>query len=693
VEEGARISGIVVAREGSPVPGATVRIEWDDYETSVECDAGGRFESHAPRGKTLWVSSSPEGYAPGGVSVVAPASDVRVTVTPESILAGRVVEQGTERPIAGVRVYVDRSVAMDVLDESEATTDAEGRFRLRGLRPGRYEPLIYSDDWRGRAGSVALGYRETSREIRIELTRCPAVRGRVMLPEPLERRGYVRLIAWNGGRRSGTIEEDGSFEVRGVDPGSWLINIDAPPFIEVAARELEVEVDVEELLLAVRRGARISGEVLDDEGNPAAASIALYHGGWGRAPTEQAPGRFAYDGLRPGRYRLTASATGARGRATAELDLAVGEEDIHGLELVLRSRRVSSVRGRLVDADGHPIAGGHASIVGMTSDSHGSADGSFVIEGTEPGIYTLVPERIGLGEMKKPDGSSARVEFEVVDGEDILMEIVVETSDQRIEGRIVDAEGEPFPNVLVAVARETEDRDEYEDALSIARNDESVAVPTNEHGRFAIESLARGTYTLVAYRPEGEELIATGVRTDQRVTLMLDAPGTLSGRVKGATTFELCARRPPQFDRVETVMSRNGSWTIDGLSPGKWSLQIIAAQSSASLTVIVRSGRTTDIGTIALEPFGIVRGRVIDESGTPLAGAEVVALSTHPRTIHGETDAGGWYEIEVPAGWVHVDVPYGHHGSTRSDVKAGEVIELPPIRLESTESRARMRRG
>jgi protocatechuate 3,4-dioxygenase beta subunit len=691
MEQGALITGVVVDREGRPLPGAIVRAESDVSESNSVCDEQGRFRLEAPHGKTIWVWSDPDGHAPGSACVVAPAKDVRIAVTPESVLVGRVVERSTGRPLSNVRVFVERSIALEVADPSVATTDAEGRFRLGGLPPGRYEPSVRSDDWRGKAASVALGYRETSREIRIEVSRAPAVRGRVLLPEPLRRRGFVRLIAEDGGRRSGTIEEDGSFEVRGVDPGRWQINIDAAPFIEVAPRQLDIEEDLNEVILPVRRGARITGAVLDSRLETVdGASVALFHGGWGLAPTEQEGGIFAYEGIRPGRYRLTATSNGALGRASAEMDVAIGNADVEGLELILRSRSTSTLRGRIVDTAGNPISRGTATLHAEEEDddfdlddvwSSSSTDGTFVFEGTEPGVYTLVPERLGLGEMMKPDGTSARVEVELQEGQDVEVEIVVELSDQTIRGRAVDTDGEPFPGVLVAVARESEDRDEYEEALTVARNDESVAVLTNEQGCFEIESLARGTYTVVAYRPEGEELIARGVRTDQRVTLMLEPPGGLSGKVSGATEFELTARRAPQFDRTETIASRKGSWSIDGLSPGKWSLQIVAAQASAAISAIVRAGRTSDLGKIVLQPFGTVRGQVIDDSGAPLAGAEVVALSTHPRTIHAETDGNGWYQIRVPAGWVHVDVPYGHHGPTRGEVRSGETIELPPIRL------------
>ncbi len=162
---------------------------------------------------------------------------------------------------------------------------------------------------------------------------------------------------------------------------------------------------------------------------------------------------------------------------------------------------------------------------------------------------------------------------------------------------------------------------------------------------------------------------------------MIDPPGAMSGRVVGATAFELCAKREPLFDRTETIAARDGSWHLEGLSPGKWRVQVLSESASAVFEAIVRSGSTTDTGAIALEPFGTVRGRVVDPGGAPLARVEVVGLSLHTRNIHAETDEEGWYEMQIPAGWVHVDVPFGHHGAIRGDVRAGEIVELAPIRV------------
>ncbi len=463
------ISGVVVDRVGRPIGGAVVRAEADEFEASCTADEVGRFSVDAPAGESVWVWSEPVGYAPGTACVVAPAREVRITVTPESVLIGRVVDAASGDPIAGATVSVHRSY--HVAEEVHSESDEEGRFRLRGLPPGRYEPRVFADDWRGTTASVALGYRETSREIQIDLTRCLRIQGRVVLPEPLHRRGFVRLVAPDGGRRTGEIQDDGSFEIRGVDPGRWQIIVDAGPYIEVSVREIQLDDDVEGLILPVRRGFQITGAVVDEDGRDIeGASVALYHGGWGLAPAEQAGGSFRYDGIRPGRYRLTAGANGAR--AHAEIDVAVDDVDIGELRMVLA--RGATIRGRILDPDERPIHRGHVTIVhfedgtefhNMSSDFHGSADGTFCFEGRSPGKYTLIPERIGLGELMKPDGSSARVDVDVHAGEDLEIEIEVEGSDQRIEGRVVDGNAAPFPGVLVAVARESGDEDEYGEAI------------------------------------------------------------------------------------------------------------------------------------------------------------------------------------------------------------------------------------
>ncbi|HEY5340595.1 MAG TPA: carboxypeptidase regulatory-like domain-containing protein [Candidatus Aquilonibacter sp.] len=54
--------------------------------------------------------------------------------------SGRLLDQTTDQPLTSVHVQVSGPTAR------HATTDAHGRFTLKGLRPGAYTVSVQSDD-------------------------------------------------------------------------------------------------------------------------------------------------------------------------------------------------------------------------------------------------------------------------------------------------------------------------------------------------------------------------------------------------------------------------------------------------------------------------------------------------------------------------------------------------------------------
>jgi protocatechuate 3,4-dioxygenase beta subunit len=74
-----------------------------------------------------------------------------------ALLAGRVLDRTTGQPLAHVRVSSGHV---------SATTDAAGRFTLRGLPPGHADVLLESDDVPAQHASVTLGPGTTHRDLR-----------------------------------------------------------------------------------------------------------------------------------------------------------------------------------------------------------------------------------------------------------------------------------------------------------------------------------------------------------------------------------------------------------------------------------------------------------------------------------------------------------------------------------------------
>jgi len=211
------LSGTVADGEGRPVAGAEVRVEGAhdlarrrhyfapalgsiargtpiERAVTARSDARGnfRFES-LPDGAAVGLTTSAEGKATTR-TVRPPAlanqvdAPVRVVLMSEARLAGRVVSA-----VAGVGVG-GRPVTLQGVFEGasstlagKATTDAEGRFEIRGLAEGRAN--VFLDDvpadgpWTFRAASDVRLVSGATAEARIEIVEGVVVSGTVASPD------------------------------------------------------------------------------------------------------------------------------------------------------------------------------------------------------------------------------------------------------------------------------------------------------------------------------------------------------------------------------------------------------------------------------------------------------------------------------------------------------------------------------
>jgi hypothetical protein len=187
---GVAITGTVSDVTGGPISHALVRatsIWWgdDDAQPAVETDDHGRFE--------IWVAPGPvgvvafaEGYAPATENGTAPGA-FEILLSPESSIAGTVIDSKTHRPVAGVAVQ-----AMLVTWNASASTDFtddQGRFRITHLEPGRYDAVARAASGYGRSdGSVRVGLGQHVEDV-------------VIILHPAFRIGPCRLA----GRKEGDV--------------------------------------------------------------------------------------------------------------------------------------------------------------------------------------------------------------------------------------------------------------------------------------------------------------------------------------------------------------------------------------------------------------------------------------------------------------------------------------------------------
>jgi hypothetical protein len=144
-------------------------------------------------------------------------TDVRIVLSPEARIEGRVVEAETGKGIPKVALAVESSSSTTFFDRFLCITEEDGTFRLGGLRAGSYRVML---DNHGLDVWIVSG--ETTDDILIE---CPGdvVQGRVTGPdgEPVVN-AKIQIREYNPGARSiaapnTQTDERGFYQYRGID--------------------------------------------------------------------------------------------------------------------------------------------------------------------------------------------------------------------------------------------------------------------------------------------------------------------------------------------------------------------------------------------------------------------------------------------------------------------------------------------
>lgn len=664
---GVEISGVVNDIGGGTVAGAWLFARagrgWSDGGGlgTARSAADGTFRMWTAPGQ-VHVSAQADGYAEGSKSAVAPGQTIEILLTPESVLAGRVVDVNGGAPVAGALVTVGGWGGFgdgEVTSRETAMTDGDGKFRLTRLAPARYKPTATAAGRYGQsAESVLLGLGETVEEIVIEMHAVSMVKGRVVLADgktPCPRGRVVLEDPSSKQRVHHGADHDGVVEVDAVLPGTYEVTVhcsgqlaadEYPELVVVAGK------DPPEQVWTVGAGGRMRGVVLAHDGTPVAgAQVSLEpvaSGGWTdwqRVSTES-DGTFEADGLRGGRYNVSASADG---EASAEEPVSVEVPEGGEATAEIRLVRGGSVVGAVVDESGKPVpqvmvharGGKRVSLEGNDS-SQTLDDGTFQLEGLRPGAYRIIAsrERWWGGALRAPgkgddDEKGARVEVRA--GGVARVRLVVESQTEVVRGRVVNADGQPVTDAFVDAERES---DSATAARGTARRTmrwgwSRTPTLTDTDGTFTIEKLSPGTYTVRAYRKGGGEALAENVQVGQVVTLTIEQTGSISGTARtpdgvapDVMTIAVSDAKTG-FRRRERFFRSGGVFTMRDLPAGSLGVSLSATEGSGSATVPLANGQAVTGLAITLGAGAGVTGRLVAaDDGTPLAGYMVQVMPT-----------------------------------------------------------------
>ena len=233
----------------------------------------------------------------------------------------------------------------------------------------------------------------------------------------------------------------GRFHFDNVQPGSYVINASRDGFMNARERHAKTvkvgeEENVKDVTIALLPLARVSGHVLDEDGDPIMlASVQALHYGFNQGRKTLMPGAFAtsndlgefeFSGLEPGRYFFIAnarppvqslpprtrfvgqftaypqtfypSAADATQATTTELAPGAATSNI---DFRLRKVPAFHLQGKLVDAAGQPARNAFVNLLddaGPARSTRAAArvadDGTFNFPDVVPGTYLLTAMRL-----------------------------------------------------------------------------------------------------------------------------------------------------------------------------------------------------------------------------------------------------------------------------------------------------------
>ena len=501
------VRGVVVDERGDHVSGAEVFIKRGGVppdksrENYALTDAEGAFEVKglAPETITLHVWHPDYANTTFEATAVAPenAEEVRVSIKRGASVMGRIAD-ADDMPVVGEEV----SLMHGFMESRTVMTDANGRYAFHAVAVGKADL---------KTGPVAAWRSGLRAEVQVpedgvithDFTmpaRGGTVTGVVMLAGKPVPGAAITVTDTRGvdGARTGTTDEEGRFEIAGVEIGSVRIEARAPSGQEGrTGAEVSKETNTAEATVTIG-SAGVRARILDSEGQPLPStwcSLEVVGEGessvWGiQLPTTGSDGITQSSSVRSGKYKLRVNHQQHAQYVSQAFSVVDGQVADLG---DIRLKRTVQVTGRVVDDTGKPVENATASLttpegkaVFMWSMATSGSDGRYVLSGVEPGQYFIKFEAKGLAPQQKPiqiTTEGATADGTLVRGGGISFKVETDT-------------GEPVAGAKLTLidSRGLEVKRTY----SMVNWTDSGTRYTNDDGVSSIADLAAGSYRVVA---------------------------------------------------------------------------------------------------------------------------------------------------------------------------------------------------
>jgi hypothetical protein len=639
------------------------------------------------------------------------------------VIEGVVRDSQTKQPVAGatVRAQSDSS-ALELVRGTERVvkSDATGKFRLAGLRPGAYDLFAREGARSSRAPvGVGLGVAEVQTDVVILIGATATLRGKVVDDSGAPASNVTVRAAGGGEPDAATSDAAGAFVFEGLSPGRWALRGTSERFISDGQAIVPLgKSDIDGVVVRVRRGLDVTGHVEPRELCDVDITKTERDDAFPQhdSMTTSADGQFHFAPFGAGKATLVARCpNGDEGN----IEVTVGGES------VVPVAPGGSMEGRVVDTAGKPVEGVvvTAEVVGdMMTFENGVVSSGFKAITTTGGAFEIrglgaASYRMGALESGLPVKTKKTVKVALSAGQHATgVEVVVERSTGTIQGTVTGPDGAPIADAWVAVQQTIFDQfaaldndDDKGPRRTMVRSSGGSELPpalTDARGHFALTNLRQGRYQVVVEAQSGKlHGRAADVTTDAQITIRLAGVSSLRGTVHGARgptdLFSVRLAEPtsdapgnefafPHPTPTYTGSFTDGAFAFQRLEPGDYTVDVTSTDGTGKATVHVSSDDTTSVD-IPLVANGTVSGRIVDGAGKPLSGVPVALIADlgpgdHNIMIHEEpTTSGtdGRFSVQGPPGMRTLAVLGPSPAQKRGlSVVAGTTVDVGDVTLD-----------
>lgn len=725
ISTGNVVRGRVLFPNGNPVEGAEVEVDFDPAaltgmaafnaargaDGDDETGADGRYAVTGLGKGPFVVAASVDD--PDDPSVtwfarrtgVSPAQDLEVdfVLEPMPVVSGVAIDSAG-RPVGSFSIQARRDDIgfwMGIEAVNEEFEDEEGRWVMNGLYEGAWQIQATAEGYGDSEWVPLTTPRVDSSPIEVVLPAAATVRGIVSAPDGNPIPGakvtpeldMQETIAAAGGRlqvAEAFSDDAGHFELRGLTPGSIALVASHPDWTPSSPVGVDlVEGDLTEgVELRLRIGGTLTGEVYDNEGEPAGGVMVFLQNQANFMPewTETEPdGTFRRENMTPGTWNVTAMMGDGGGfddlisqegepdlsdfLSNMKFDVAEVEDD-RETHVVLGAQPEDPVvlRGKVTHT-GEPVPDALVFVFPEGAEGFGAMkfldtdeSGAYETVLDHPGNYMVQVQSVGLAGTQQ---NSVEYPITVPDAEEHRFDI--ELPEGRITGRVRGPDGDPLPDARVTLGTDGGI------AYGTFMGGQYVETTTGADGSYEILYVRPGSYSISAGgtllggafggSSENGRMVKSGVRVAegqwvQGVDFRLQRAGEISGQVLDITGTPVSEAAIFLRDEDGNLLERfsmitsdsQGRFRCTGIAPGNY-LVSARTKEMASLEGTVIEVREDAVAEtrVTVDAGTLMRITVIDRSGT-VVKARVSVVDPKGHEVNGMLAyseimdaAGGFY--------------------------------------------------